>query len=85
MQIKDLFREVTYPIKLYDKNSNEIYFEDSTGGWVKREYDENNNRIYYEDSAGYIIDKRPNRFKSMKELTVKEISDLLGYDIKIVK
>ena len=124
MQIKDLFRNIEYPIrlydennneiyrensggywnkKLYDKNNNKIYFEDSTGVWVKREYDENNNKIYYEDSNGYwgkseydensnilyyedstgfIIDKRP---KETKELTVKEISDLLGYDIKVVK
>ena len=103
MEIKNLFRNIEYPIRLYDKNSNEIYYENSDGYWVKKEYDENNNRIYYKDSnsfwrkreydqnskeiyyessTGYIEDKRP---KLVKELTVKEISVLLGYDVKVVK
>ena len=124
MNIKDLFRKITYPIEIYDKNSNQLYYENSYGDWAKREYDkndntiyyedstgfwgkseydknnneiyfensvscwviseydENSNRIYYEDSNGIIGDNRP---KPTKELTVKEISDLLGYDIKVVK
>ena len=42
-----------YPIKKYDKNNNEIYYEDSGGFWRKRKYDENNNKIYWETSNGY--------------------------------
>ena len=103
MEIKDLFRNIEYPIRLYDKNNNEIYYEDSDGywekseynennneiyyedsdgDWEKREYDKNSNLIYYEDSSGYIVDNRP---KETKELTAKEISDLLGYEVKIIK
>ena len=37
---------------IYDKNNNEIYWEDSDGYWIKREYDEDNNKIYYERSDG---------------------------------
>jgi len=46
-------------LSLYDSNVNEIYFEDSTGYWVKREFDSNNNLIYSEDSDGKTIDNRP--------------------------
>ena len=55
MNIKDLFREPVYPIKLYNSNGNQIYYEDSSGFgfWVKWEYDANGNRIYHENSYGY--------------------------------
>jgi len=42
-----------YPIRKYDKNNNEIYFENSDGYWTKRKYDKNNNEIYFEDNSGY--------------------------------
>ena len=45
-------------------------------------FDSNGKEIYYEDSAGYIVDKTP---KPIKELTVSEISKMLGYEVKIVK
>jgi len=58
-----LTREITYilsgifgePVRInqygiYDKNNNEIYWENSDGKWNKREYDENGNLIYKEDS-----------------------------------
>jgi hypothetical protein len=53
MQVKDLFREVKYPIELFDKNGNQIYYEDSCGYWVKKEYDDFCRMIYYKDSIGY--------------------------------
>ena len=37
----------------FDENNNEIYYENSTGFWVKREFDENNNKIYLENSTGF--------------------------------
>ena len=39
--------------RVYDKNGNKIYFENSDGYWSKREYDDNVKLIYYEDSDGY--------------------------------
>jgi len=59
MKIKKLFREVNYPIYLYDENGNEIYCEDSNGFWEKCEYDSNGNEIYFENSDGDIQDIRP--------------------------
>jgi len=46
-------------LEIHDKRGNLIYFEDSTGYWLKCEWDSQGNQIYYEDSTGYIIDKRP--------------------------
>ena len=42
-----------FPFIIKDSKGNEIYYEDSDGGWVKREYDSNGDRIYWEDSDGY--------------------------------
>ena len=53
MNVKDLFREVKYPIELFDSNGNKIYWENSTYDWFKREFDSNGNKIYYEGSSGY--------------------------------
>ena len=61
----------------YDEKGNEIYWEDSNGYWSKKEYDEKGNQTYYEDSIGKIIDKR------VKEFTIEQIENLLGYKIKI--
>jgi len=66
----------------YDKNGNQIYWENSNKYWIKIEYDKDCNIIYDEDSRGEITDNRP---KLVKELTVKQIEELLGYEIKIVK
>jgi hypothetical protein len=41
-----------FPFVIKDKNGNEIYFENSSGYWRKREYDDQGNRIYYENSDG---------------------------------
>jgi len=42
----------------FDKNNNEIYFENSDGYWEKRKYDKNNNVIYYENSYGYCSKRK---------------------------
>ena len=39
--------------EVYDNNGNEIYYENSNGGWGKWEYDSNGKKMYYEDSYGY--------------------------------
>ena len=61
----------------YDEKGNMIYREDSNDYWAKWEYDEKGNEIYFENSNGKIIDKR------VKELTIEQIENLLGYKIKI--
>ena len=61
----------------YDEKDNTIYYENSDGYWSKWEYDEKDNVVYYEDSNGKVIDER------VKELTIEEIENLLGYKIKI--
>ena len=66
----------------YDSKGNRIYFEDSDGDWCKYEYDSKENQIYYEDSDGKIEDKRP---KPVVELTMEELVQRLGYEVKIKK
>jgi len=44
-----------FPFVIKDKNSNEIYFENSYGYWYKSEYDEQGNTIRHENSNGYWI------------------------------
>ncbi|MBC8147222.1 MAG: hypothetical protein H8E98_04480 [Bacteroidetes bacterium] len=80
MKIKELFREVKFPIYLYDKNGNQIYFENSDGYWEKREYDSNGNKIYYENSNGSIIDSRPK-----VELTMDQIAEKFGIKVENLK
>jgi len=48
-----------FPFRIKDKSGNQIYCENSTGYWYKREYDSNGNIIYHENSDGKIIDNRP--------------------------
>ena len=68
-------------LHLFDNNRNEVYYENSDGGWEKREYDENRNRRYYENSNGTIIDDRP------KEtiLTMDEIAEKFNINVKHLK
>ena len=73
MKVKDLFRKVEYPISLFDKNGNKIYYEESDGYWYKKGFDSNNNEIYFESSTGYIMDRIPKT-----RFTVKEIEEKLG-------
>ena len=55
-----------------DKNGNLIYFENSNGGWGKRERDSKGNEIYYENSEGEIIDDRPKPCED-KEIVIEGI------------
>ena len=42
-----------FPFEIKDEKGNEIYYENSTGYWSKRQYDDKGNEIYYEDSTGF--------------------------------
>ena len=50
--ISELFREVKYPIELYNKQGKKIYLEDSIGYWYKSEHDAQGNHTYWEASDG---------------------------------
>ena len=96
MKIKDLFREVKYPIELFDEKGNLIYREYSNGHWAKKEYDSKGNRIYYEDSDGDWVkseyDKNGNELyyedsggviednRPKVEMSIKEIEEKLGIE-----
>jgi hypothetical protein len=41
-----------FPFVVKDKNGNEIYHENSSGDWSKREYDSKDNKTYFENSSG---------------------------------
>ena len=43
---------------LYDKNNNEVYFEDSKEFWWEKEFDENNNEIYFKNSNKYWWERK---------------------------
>ena len=66
----------------FDSNGNTIYSENSYGFWIKREYNSKGKEIYFENSDGRIIDKRP---KQVVELTMEELVQRLGYEVKIKK
>ena len=51
--IAELFREVEYPIELYNKQGKPIYYENDRGDWHKYEYDTQGNLTYWEASNGY--------------------------------
>jgi hypothetical protein len=42
-----------FPFQIKDKNSNQIYYENSDGFWCKSEYDDQGNVIRCEDSNGF--------------------------------
>ena len=42
-----------FPYEIKDNNGDIIYYEESTGFWVKREYDSSGNEIYFENSYEY--------------------------------
>ena len=47
-------------LRLYNANGSEIYYEDSSGYWMKHESDARGNKLYYEDSIfGVTLDNRP--------------------------
>ena len=51
--------ETNGSLEIRNKRGNQIYFEDSTGYWIKWEYDSKGNKIYFENSDGIIKDNRP--------------------------
>ncbi len=73
MTIAQQLKIKEFPFRIKDSNGNEIYWEDSSGYWEKREYDVNGNRIYWENSFGTIVDKRPKTdIQKAIELLTKE-------------
>ena len=53
VKVEGLFREVTYPIELFDKNGNQIYSKNSEGySWIN-EFDKNGKEIYFKNSEGF--------------------------------
>jgi len=71
-----------FPFVIKNDAGKEIYREESSGCWVKREYNNNGNEIYFEDSDGGIFDRRP---KQVPEYTMEELVDKLGHNFKIKK
>lgn len=55
MTIAQQLKITEFPFIIKDKNGNLIYFEDSTGFWMKRQYNQNSKEIYSEDSTGFWI------------------------------
>ena len=53
MTIAQQLKVTEFPFYIKDKNGKDIYYENSTGYWGKRQYDQNGNQIYSEDSTGY--------------------------------
>jgi hypothetical protein len=70
-----------FPFEIKDSRGNRIYWENSTGGWVKCEYYSNMNEVYLEDSNGRIIDNRPKQV----ELTMDEIAAKFGINVSQLK
>jgi hypothetical protein len=57
-----------FPFEIKDSNGNEIYWENSSGFWIKREFDSEGNWIYSENSDGFWVkmayDSKGNRIYS---------------------
>ena len=60
MKVKKLFREVQYPIRLYNEQGKRIYYEDMNGFWLKKEYNDQGKEIYFENSVGFWIKREYN-------------------------
>lgn len=73
------------PLKLFDNRGNVVYMEDSHGGWIRNEYDSNNREVYYEDDNGHIIDNRSEKSEPAVEMTMAQICEELGKEVKIVE
>jgi hypothetical protein len=59
MTIAQQLKVTKFPFTIKDDKGNEIYYEESSGCWVKKEFDDNGKNIYFEDSDGGIFDRRP--------------------------
>ena len=71
-----------FPFYLYDSHRNLVYYEDADGYSIKYEYDSSENQVYYEASDGEIEDNRP---KQESILTMDEIAEKFGIDVKTLK
>ncbi len=47
--LTELGIDCAFPIEIWDANGYQTYYEDSSGGWYKREYDANGNVTYHEN------------------------------------
>lgn len=50
---KKLGIDFAFPIEVRNAQGKETYFENSDGGWYKREYDAQGRPTYFEKSDGY--------------------------------
>ena len=64
-----------------DENGKPLTYENSDGYSEKYTRDENGNILTKHVNGELVIDNRPKK----KELTIKQIEELLGYEIKVVK
>lgn len=77
----------TFPFVIKNEQGNEIYFENSTGYWAKREHDNQGNQIYFEDSTGYWTKREydnqgnPIYFENSDGLWAKREYDAKGNEI----
>jgi hypothetical protein len=55
MTIAQQLKIKEFPFIIKDSKGKEIYWESSTGYWVKRKYDSKGKEIYYENSDGYWV------------------------------
>lgn len=84
MKLKGIELKGTYKVKFYDDyfevyndKGEPFYYEDSNGYLSVKEYDQKTNQLYYDNSGECDVDEH------VKELTITEIEELLGYKIKI--
>lgn len=101
MTIAQQLKIKTFPFEIRDSKDNLIYFENSAGGWTRREYDSEGREIYFETSAGYWskreYDSSGNEIyyensngkiidkRSKIEITLKEIAEKFGVAISQIK
>ena len=93
--------DIKYPIQLFDKDGNRVYYEDSKGYWGKREY-KDGKEVYFENSKGNWSkkeykdgkevffenssgDKRGTPLQETVEMTLSEVCKVVGKNVKIVK
>jgi len=43
---------------IYDSKGHVVYWEDSTGFWIKRKFDENGNQVYWENSNDFWVRRK---------------------------
>ncbi len=69
---------------LYDVNGNIIYYENSGGGWYAHEWDDKGNSIYHENSLGVVRGEK-SKPNNVVEMTMDEISKVVGKNVKVIK